>query len=426
MKNLAKEPVRKTRVKRGHGEGGVSSPLKNPTPCFDKLSMSGSPPRFHCVFPLTLSLSKGAQALFQQPVRRRGKVWYIHFSCGGKQREERTDADSRPEALRILNKRLAKMASSTYSPNVEKTKVAELYDDMHTDYKITGKRVSILEQRWKHLEPVFGKDRARAVTTGRIASYIETRQAEGAENSTIQRELAALHRMFTLGFKSVPQKIDFIPTVPKLEVNNVRSEFFAEAEFRRVCCELPPYLRPLITTAYWMGWRRDELLSFQWRQVNLATGAVRLYQGTTKNKEARLAYLPPEALDTLRQWRDETSRVEREQSRIITHVFHHNGKPIRNFYTAWHSACQRAGVVERRVPHDFRRTAARNYVRSDVPESVAMKILGHKTRSIFDRYNITSEQDLIEAAQKVRPADSGKILAEEGKDSNENPTMGRK
>ena len=49
--------------------GRFSRLLKNPTPCFDKLSMSGSPPRFHCTFPLTLSLSKGAQILFPQPVR---------------------------------------------------------------------------------------------------------------------------------------------------------------------------------------------------------------------------------------------------------------------------------------------------------------------------------------------------------------------
>ena len=78
-------------------------------------------------------------------------------------------------------------------------------------------------------------------------------------------------------------------------------------------------------------------------------------------------------------------------------VFHRNGKQIENFYGTWKNACDAAKVPGRLI-HDLRRTAIRNLVRAGVSEGVAMKMCGHKTRAIFDRYNVTSERDLRAAA----------------------------
>ena len=73
---------------------------------------------------------------------------------------------------------------------------------------------------------------------------------------------------------------------------------------------------------------------------------------------------------------------------------------IASFRTAWENALKRVGL-EGRLFHDFRRTGVRNLVRSGVPQTVAMKVSGHLTPSVFSRYDNTSETDLIEAASKV-------------------------
>ena len=95
-----------------------------------------------------------------------------------------------------------------------------------------------------------------------------------------------------------------------------------------------------------------------------------------------------------------TDDLKREKGIICPFVFHRNGKPIKSFYKTWRTACKKAGVPGR-IMHDFRRTAVRNIDRRGITQAIGMKLTGHKTPSVYQRYNIVSDSDLEEAAGRL-------------------------
>ena len=114
--------------------------------------------------------------------------------------------------------------------------------------------------------------------------------------------------------------------------------------------------------------------------------------GDPKNRQGRSVYLEPELLSLLK----ELHGKRRLDSPL---VFHRNGAKNVDFRISWKTACKKAGIPGR-LFHDLRRTAVRNMIRAGIPERVVMEITGHKTRAVFDRYNIVSREDLKEAAKK--------------------------
>ncbi len=132
----------------------------------------------------------------------------------------------------------------------------------------------------------------------------------------------------------------------------------------------------------------------------LRAEVVRLEAGETKNDEGRMVYLDEELGEIFRrQWGVHQSNAK--SGRICPYVFLNKRREdtVKRFDKAWKRACRDSGIGIR-LFHDLRRTAVRNMVRSGTPESVAMKVSGHKTRSVFERYNIVSDNDLRLASQR--------------------------
>ena len=136
--------------------------------------------------------------------------------------------------------------------------------------------------------------------------------------------------------------------------------------------------------------------------LGLRRGSVRLWPGTTKNDEGRVfPFVMLPALKTLlERQRADTDVSEKATGKKIAWVFHRHGRMIKTFKKSWEVACNNAGVPDR-IFHDLRRTAVRNLVRAGVPERIAMMLTGHKTRAVFERYNIVNEKDLTEGVSKL-------------------------
>lgn len=332
-------------------------------------------------------------------IYKRGKIWWIKYYRNGKPYRESSRSTKEADAKRLLKKREGEISDGKI-PGIyfDKIRFDELAEDFLVDYRVNQKKsVDRAELSVRHLRESFEGMRVIDITTPRINEYIERRLSEGASHGTVNRELAALKRLLNLGAKQTPPKVSHVPHVPMLKEDNVREGFFEYGEFLALRSALPYYLRGFVTFAYKTGWRVSETRNLTWDQVDLQRGIVRIEGSQTKNKKARTVHLDTELKDIFNQQWDN----RKKGCKLIPYVFpsqEGTGK-IGDFRKVWFRACRDVGLGDR-LFHDFRRTAVRDMVRSGIPERVAMMISGHKTRSVFDRYDIVSEDDLRQAAQK--------------------------
>ncbi len=381
------------------------------------------------------------EAVASKPRRERGtgriwqigRIWWIQYYAGSRQIRESSRSTTKTVAERLLRRRLGEAeAGLVPSPSVQRLRYEEMRKALFAEYA-TNHRKSLHSRKdgtllicgVPELDEFFRDCRAIDIETTRIREFIRKRQEKGAPNSTINRSLAALRRMFHLAKQD--GKLRDVPHIPMLKEPPPRKGFLEYDQYARLRDALPDYLKPITTMGFYTGMRLGELRSLRWEQVNFANKEVQLDPGQTKNDEPRVIPLNdlPELLHMLRMASD-------ARRPGYDFVFFRDGGPLGNFYKAWTRTCVRIGLgrmvckncsvtVEGKpycaeckkaghpsqlkycglVFHDLRRTGIRNLIRAGVPERVAMQISGHKTRAVFERYNITSKRDLQDAARKL-------------------------
>lgn len=338
-------------------------------------------------------------------VYQRGATWWIQYSHRGKVERESAHSPDRNVALKLLRRRLGEAGQGrVIGPVAEKVTLGQMVQALLTDYRLEGNRSAVTAQYCtRNLVAYFGETaRALDITADRIAGYAEARQKQGLANATINRETAALRRMFHIMVKAGKLSRDHVPARPCLEEAPPRRGFLEPNDFARLRSALPVHLREPATFLYVTGWRKGAMRRLQWlRDCELefgpdhtvTGGTVTLQAEDSKNKQAYTLPLKGELLEVIkRAWENRAAEC--------AFVFHKEARQLGDFRKAWAAACKTAGLGAI-LPHDMRRSCARNLVRAGVSERVAMSVTGHRTRSMFDRYNIVAGSDLEQAMTSV-------------------------
>ncbi|HIE66357.1 MAG: site-specific integrase [Nitrospira sp.] len=200
--------------------------------------------------------------------------------------------------------------------------------------------------------------------------------------------------MFHLASRQTPPLVTSRPHIDLLKEDNVRKGFFTLEEYKLLRAALPDHIKIPFIIGFWTGMRAGEIVNLKWEQINPDEGWLRLEPGTTKNGRGRSIPLVQEVREVLRKWKDNTLLLYPQSPWVC----HYKGERLRRIpHRTWDKICERVGL-KGKLFHDLRRTAVRNMVRAGISERVAMEITGHKTRSVFDRYDIVDETDLSNAA----------------------------
>ena len=227
--------------------------------------------------------------------RKTASTWRVQYFVKGKRFRESSNSRSRQEAEAFLRQRLEAAAHrKPVGPRAGRATFEDLATTLLDNYRANGRRsLGRVEDAVRHLRRFFDATYASQISGDLIASYVCSRQQEGAALATINRELGALRRAFRLA--QLAGKVAFRPEISMLPENNRRRDFFEAHEYRAVLDNLPEYLRPVIQTAYITGWRiNSEILTRQNHHVDLDSGCLRLEPSETRDGRGRSFQLLPD------------------------------------------------------------------------------------------------------------------------------------
>jgi integrase len=371
-------------------------------------------------------------------IRARGANLQLRYYRNGLRIEESTKfadtEEGRKKAAKLLRQRLGELAAGI-AHDSRSIRYEGLREAYLTEYRLNGRKSLRFDKagnpyldKVNRLDDFFAGYRVIEIDADLIRKFIGDQQSKGLSNGSINRSVSALRRMFNLAVED--GRLRNVPHFPTLRESAPRQGFFERDQYESLRAALPDYLRLPLAIGFFTGMREGEILGLKWDQIDWLGNSINLRAGETKNDEGRTIPI----ISTLKELL--LAQHSRKNADCPYVCFRLDSKrhavKIRGFRKAWYGACVKSGlgkwepavnaatgepiydkpsgprskpkmkmVYNGRLFHDLRRSGVRNLVRAGVPERVAMTISGHKTRSVFERYNIVSERDLSEAARKL-------------------------
>jgi integrase len=340
----------------------------------------------------------------RQPLKnpKTGKMHYgIEYrNDAGKLTREHNRNWTRKDAEYRLNEIKKAKAEGGYIPQRPDTKTTfrDLAEWALSETEMADKESLDRDRRsLKHLLPYFGDNLLREITPATVEAYRRKRLGEPSgrtpdtltAKATVNREVALLKTIFNKAIDNDKAERNPCQKVKMLKENNERDRVLSVEEYERLLAHCPAHLIPIVKLAYHTGMRQGEILNLTWGRIYLKERFIRLSNGFTKDGGAKTG----EGRDV--PLNDEMA----EMFRVMPHglpgvpVFTYNGKPMRCIRRGFHSACKQAGIEDFTF-HDLRHTFVTNKRRAGVHDSVIMAITGHKTISMFMRYNSVNWEDM--------------------------------
>ena len=351
-------------------------------------------------------------------------VWWIRYSHRGVKHRENSHSEVHAVAADLLKLRIGQAGiGKPVTAAVRRTTLDDLAKLVFADYADNGfDSLARQEDAFNHLQAFFGGDCLVDDITVRIPDYkkwrpeqpdrraekrkggVEYKKAPriGCAVATVNRELASLRHAFVLASHQTPPMVAAVPYIKLSKERNRRTGFFEWDQFAEVRKHLPDYLKPVMTVAYYTGWRApSEICTRQPKHIIDDMLVLEAYEA--KNEQPRKFPLDviPELRETIDAQLVARRKIEIETGRVIPWLFPGRyGNQIVDYLPAWREACKVAGCAGR-IPHDFRRTAARNLINAGVDPLVTMDLVGWKDICMLKRYNIINDETLRRAVGKL-------------------------
>ncbi len=327
-----------------------------------------------------------------------GRVWWIEYYDHEKRlRRERIGPSKLSAEVRLAEIKKAKAEDRHIHKNPEgRTTFKELATWYLELPEVKAKRSYGRDRQLvANLVSFFGNRLLKDIITSLVEAYRQKRLQEPSARTghtqgdltapaTVNREMACLKTMFNKAIKNGKAERNPAQGLKMLKENNERDRVLSEEEYRRLLAACPEHLKPVVKLAYHTGMRQGEILGLTWGQVDWKEGFIRLGPRDTKTEAGRLVPLTSELVELFKA-----------MPRGLPHtpVFLYKGRQVGEMKRSFATAVRKAGLEDFTF-HDLRHTAITNWRRQGHDYFRIMAATGHKTMSVFKRYNTVSKEEL--------------------------------